>query len=391
MELPDSKGWVMNIKKYALGSIVVATLALSPAVYAASSYEKLRDKLVAIEIVGRDGNGREVSSFGTGFLIHEGGYVLTAAHLYEDLIKNGAIEATLKTTAHVADFTSAAIGAELVDRNKHDIAVLKLAKKVGGYPTAKLMCNVNFGVNFSRVDSSGFYYYCSAYDPIAKTCLQGSLKYSQSSGEVAAVDDSALADTYDVNMNFSYGNSGSPVYLPNGLVVAIAKGNIESASNKAVIVPITWAEPLLRSIPGMPPCVDVTPCINARVALANSEKFSQAGGVRAAGSGPNLKAVSEEADVCYSAPPDYEIEGQIAIKDDGNNGGRGSIGPVDYRKDASGRAVGACVKVKAWGEDKLFGAGGWQYVTLTGLIRKQAIAANQLSSARDFCLNESFE
>ncbi|WP_187399288.1 S1 family peptidase [Bradyrhizobium paxllaeri] len=381
----------MNIMGYALGGAVVAISASPLPLYAASSYEKLRDKLVAIEIVGRDNNGRDVSSFGTGFLVHEGGYVLTAAHLYEDLIKNGAIEATLKTTAHVADFTSAAIGAELVDRNKHDIAVLKLAKKVGGYPAARLMCNVNFGVNFSRVDSSGFYYFCSAYDPVAKTCLQGRLKYSQTTGEVATVDDSALADTYDVNLNFSYGNSGSPVYLPNGLVVAIAKGNIESASNKAVIVPITWAEPLLRSIPGIPPCVDITPCINARVALANSEKFSQAGGVRAGGSGPNLKAVSEETDVCYSTPPDYEIEGQVAVKDDGNNGGRGSIGPVDYRKDADGRAVGACVKVKAWGDDKLFGAGGWQYVTLTGLIRKKATTAKQLSSARDTCLNESIE
>jgi hypothetical protein len=378
----------MNMKIYAPGGMAITILACSLAAHAGSSYDKNRDKLVALEVVGRDSLGRQVSSFGSGFLIHEGGYVLTAAHLYDDLIKNGAIEVTLKTTAHVADFTSATIDAELVDRNKHDIAILKLAKKVGGYPTAKLMCNVNFGANFSRVDSSGFYYFCSAYDPVAKTCLQGNLKYSQSSGEVAAVDDSARPDTYDVNMNFSYGNSGSPVYLPNGLVVAIAKGNIESASNKAAIVPITWAEPLLRSIPGMPPCVDVTPCVNARVALANSEKFSQAGGVRAAGSGPNLQAVSQEADVCYSAPPDYEIEGQVAVKDDGNNSGRGSIGPVDYKKDASGRAIGACVKVKAWGDDKLFGAGGWQYVTLTGLVRKQATDANQLSSAREFCSNE---
>jgi hypothetical protein len=380
----------MNIKTYVIGGVVMATFA--PPAQAASSDDNIRDKLVALEVVGKDNNGRVVSSFGTGFLIHEGGYVFTAAHLYEDLIKNnGAIEATLKTTAHVADFTSAAIDAELVDRNKHDIAVLKLAKRVGGYPTAKLMCNVNFSASFSRVDSSGFYYYCSAYDPIAKTCLQGRLKYSQSSGEVAAVDDSALADTYDVNMNFSYGNSGSPVYLPNGVVVAIAKGNIESASNKAVIVPITWAEPLLRSIPGIPSCVDITPCVNARVALANSEKFSKAGGARAAGSGPNLRSASEEADVCYSVPPNYEIEGQVAVKDDGNDGGRGSIGPIEYRKDGSGRAIGACVKVKAWGEDKLFGAGGWQYVTLTGLIRKQVISANQLSSAREFCLNEHVE
>src|SRR5262245_38288094 len=284
----------MNTSIYALGGGVIAIVAYAPAIYAeASSHNKSRDKLVAVEIVGRDANGRQVSSFGSGFLIHEGGYMLTAAHLYEDLIKRGAEEATLKTTAHVADFASPTIEAELVDRNKHDIAVLKLAAKVGGYPTAKLMCNVNFGVNLSRVYSSGFYYFCNAYDPVARTCLQGNLKYSQTSGEVAAVNDSALADTYDINTSFSYGNSGSPVYLPSGLVIAIAKGNIESANNKSVIVPITWAEPLLRSIPGIPPCVDLTACINARVALASREKFSQSGGARAAGSGPNLKAASE--------------------------------------------------------------------------------------------------
>jgi S1-C subfamily serine protease len=348
----------------------------------------IHDKLVAIEVVGRDVNGRQLSSYGTGFVIHEGGYVITAAHLYEDLIKKGAEEVTLKTTAHVPDFTSPPIMAELVDHNSHDLAILKLAARVGGYPTAKLMCNVNFGANFSRVYTSGFYYFCSTFDPVARTCLEGTLKYSQGSGEVAAVNDSALAYTYDTNLSFSYGNSGSPVYLPNGLVIAIAKGNIESASSKSVVVPITWAEPLLRSIPGMPPCVDLTPCVNTRLALASSEKFSQSGGVRAAGSGANLRPESKEADVCYSAPPDYEIEGQIVVKDEGNDGGRGSISPIDYRKDASGRVVGACVKVKAWGEDRLFGAGGWQYATLTGLIRRHATGPNELSSAREFCINE---
>src|SRR5262245_4830125 len=115
MEHPNIEEQVMKVRKLTMSCTAIAALVSAPPIHAASPHEEIRNKLVALEIVGRDANGRDVSSFGSGFLIHEGGYVLTAAHLYEDLIKRGAEETTLKTTAHVADFSSFPVEAHLVD------------------------------------------------------------------------------------------------------------------------------------------------------------------------------------------------------------------------------------------------------------------------------------
>jgi len=205
------------------------------------------------------------------------------------------------------------------------------------------------------------------------------------SAELGATDSSSRADTYDLNIDLSYGNSGSPVYLANDVVVGVVKGNIHSASNKSVFVPITWSDPLLNQIPGAPRCTDLQICVNAELARSGTEKFTVSGGARASGTGPQLDPATDEQTVCYAPPPGYEIEGSVLVRDDGNNGGRGSIGAVEYTTDINGRQIKACVRAKAWSEAKLFGAGGWQHVTLSGLIRKVEASVSQVTEAKELC------
>jgi S1-C subfamily serine protease len=353
----------------------------------APPYAKVRDKIVVLEVVGRDNNGRDLSAFGTGFIVHPSGYVVTSAHLYDDLVKRGATPATLKTSARVGDLASPPIEADFVESNKHDIALLKLTARVGGYLPVRFLCSSSFSLGDARLFTSGFAYNCHTFDPVAKTCLGGRMQYTQTSGELGATDDSALANTYDVNLSSTYGNSGSPIYLQNGVVVGVVRGAVASSSNRSVFVPITWAEGLLRQIPGLPACVDPKPCINAKLASAGTDKFAVSGGARAAGTGPNFAPITETKPLCYSAPPGYHIEGQVTVRDDGNNDGRGSISPVEYKIGADGTAIAACVDIKAWSEAKPFGAGSWQYATLSGLIARNTTSQSQVATATAECLS----
>lgn len=352
----------------------------------AVTHSKLADKLISLEIIGRDSAGRDVSALGTGFIVHPAGYAVTAAHLFDDLIKKGAIENTLKITARIGDFTGSPISAGFVESNKHDIALIRLATRVSGYSPARIMCSSNFDIGNLRMLTSGFGYTCTTFDTSSRTCLDGRMQATRASGELGSTSDSVLADTYDLNLSFQYGNSGSPVYVQNGVVVGVVKGNVESAPGRSVFVPITWADAILRQVPGLPACYDPTPCINGILSVSNTQAFTVSGGARAPGTGTSVNSVAEEKAICYAAPPGFSIEGQVTVKDDGNNGGRGAISAVQYKTGLDGRVVGACVPVKAWSEAKPFGAGGWQYVTITGLISRNSLARSQLTNARAECL-----
>ncbi len=364
--------------------IFLSTLSTLTHSQSGEIHDRVQDKLVALEVVGKDKNsGAPISEVGTGFVIDPDGWVLTAAHLYDDLVARGAIEATLTTSAHLGDMTTAAIEATGLQKNNYDVALLKLARRVGAYPQVRSLCAANFNYKKLKIYTSGFYYSCETYDPSGATCLTRKVRYSSGSGEIRSLD-TPLTYAWETSLNFSDGNSGSPVYLENGLVIGIAKGIIKSGNNLNVFVPISFANNLIQNIPGAQVCVDLNTCVNNRVAQSATEKFTVSGGARAPGTGPQLGSVYETDNVCYSAPPGYSIDGQVLVRDDGNNGGRGSISPVSYSVDAKNNTVKACVNLRAWSEPIPFGAGGWQYVTLSGLIRKSELDVTQ-ADARDYC------
>jgi hypothetical protein len=107
--------------------------------------------------------------------------------------------------------------------------------------------------------------------------------------------------------------------------------------------------------------------------------FDVTGGARAPSNGPRFEAVTADAAVCYQAPPGWKIAGQVSVQDTGNNGGRGWIGPVTYAPNGDS----ACVNTRAWSDSVPFGAGGWQYVALTGQIRKTLSPEERAQIERD--------
>ena len=153
-------------------------------------------------------------------------------------------------------------------------------------------------------------------------------------------------------------------------MIGLAKGNLVSSETIGEFVPISWADSITRGIPSLPACVDMSACANSAAATTAISSFTVSGGARAPGTGFNTEARTEKASVCYSAPPGFEIIGQVDVIDNGNNGGRGSLGAVQYTTGAAGAAIGACVEAKAWSDAVPFGAGGWQNVTMNGTIRK---------------------
>lgn len=83
-------------------------------------HNSLADKIVALEITGRDVDGHDVQAWGTGFLIHKNGWVLTSAHLFDDLeAEQRAVRASFKINAHIGDFSTPGISATLLpDKNR---------------------------------------------------------------------------------------------------------------------------------------------------------------------------------------------------------------------------------------------------------------------------------
>lgn len=361
---------------------VKQAMAQSPPV---SPVDAVAAATISIEVIGRDKNGHDLGAYGTGFIVNSGGYALTAAHVYDELVKAGAIEASLQTMVHVADFTSAAIKAERVqDVAAHDITLLKLDYRNAGYPFVRLLCNSGFDLGHLNLYTGGFPRLCNKNDPTSGACLASAPRFVSSQGMAGTMYDSQQPDTMDVQITFADGASGSPVYLSNGMVVGLARGDIASTNSHGTFTPIWWADPIIASIP-KPQCYDASACVNASTSAALRKSFTQTGGARAPGSGFDVQSKEVSRPVCYDAPDGYIVDVPVNVADAGNNAGRGRLGSPRYKYNSSGKPVGVCVDVTAWGEAAPFGAGGWQNVTISGDIQDASPHVADADESRLMC------
>ncbi len=326
-------------------------------------YAGIRKSLVAISVTAKDGEGHEISGFGTGFIIHEYGYVLTAYHLKGDL---PATSKNIQFKGNISDMTGNSIPMTEFDLQPNfDAMILKLADRAGGYTPVTLEKILK--VPTAEIFTSGFASTCvgTATDVSGITCNNRRVYYTTGGAGRVTSTDTPAANVWATDLTINSGNSGSPVYFRNGHVIGIAKGKLSDADNTYYFVPIGFITSAFLNLPETVAIREgVQGCVAQEIGRRSVDVFNVPGGARAPSNGPKFEAVTADASVCYQAPPGWKIAGQVSVQDTGNNGGRGWIGPVTYAP--SGES--ACVNTRAWSDSNPFGAGGWQYVALSGKI-----------------------
>ena len=159
----------------------------------------------------------------------------------------------------------------------------------------------------------------------------------------------------------------------------MAKGKLSDADNTYYFIPISFAKAAIDKL-NVPISLpqNVENCTAEEVAGQSVQPFTTQGGARAPSNGLRVGAVAADAEVSYQAPPGWKIDGPVNILDAGNNGGRGWVSSARYAPDNSS----VCVQTKAWSDSNPFGAGGWQYVNLTGQVKKTPTADERAAIER---------
>jgi S1-C subfamily serine protease len=191
---------------------------------------------------GAGDKNRECSA--TGFLINAEGYILTNAHVVEEARRCLAGSKDAKIVAKFAGTESQAeaVSCDLVGTDEvHDLAVLKLERLPPGEG------KVNFVLLDARDVGEG--------TPVAVTGHSASI-WQPKTETGKAIRRSALAfgeassektDVLILDIPLQRGASGSPVYLPSGVVGVVSRQN-PSRPAETVAVPVRYAIALLNRL-----------------------------------------------------------------------------------------------------------------------------------------------
>ena len=182
----------------------------------------------------------------TGFLVNEEGYLVTNAHVVEELrsclskIPGGKILAKLPTPGETfaRGFTCDVVGIEEV----HDLAVLKMLRPLSAdapAPPAYASLDPREVREGTAVTVTG--HPAFAWQPFTQSgqvVWRGTLRLGEKSVETTGV--------LVFNIPLRPGNSGSPVYLESGGVVGVVVQRDETRRDHAVAIAIRFVIDLLE-------------------------------------------------------------------------------------------------------------------------------------------------
>ncbi|MBZ5561169.1 MAG: serine protease [Acidobacteriia bacterium] len=199
--------------------------------------------------IGPGAGGKNCKISATGFFVNEDGYLVTNAHVVDDARRCLAMSPEAKILAKLASpagRAAPAVSCDVVGVDEvHDIAVLKTERR----PAQVLGTEI---APFALLDSEEMQpgapvvltgHPTFAWQPVTQrgwVLRRGSLRLTESSSESTEV----LA----VNIAPQVGNSGSPVYLPTGEVVAIVERKDPADASNTIAVPIRHAVDLLNRL-----------------------------------------------------------------------------------------------------------------------------------------------
>lgn len=170
----------------------------------------------------------------TGFLVSEDGFILTSYHLLEDVSEKGGAD-TVKVTAWLGDpqstGTSQVPAAIVNGLQALDVLLLKIR-------TTQLLPHLALGK--AQDLNMGDQIYTSGFNDTQPFNKQGTLDNK--------FGPPGIGYLWTLNMPVSAGESGSPVYLSDGTVIGILKGEDTSATDVAYMVPIEFADGLIAHL-----------------------------------------------------------------------------------------------------------------------------------------------
>jgi S1-C subfamily serine protease len=167
---------------------------------------------------------------GTGFAVSSTGYLLTAYHLVKADEKTEMIE----ITGSLASRDAQSSRLNVIDHNNNDVALLKFADTSKNYPTLGIakpsgVAAVEFGTQL-----------CAMGFPLDKEFFFApGVKSGEESG------------FWLTDMPSNLGDSGAPVFIASGEVVAIKRGGYQDAQNINLLIPLNLAQDLLGKVPDL--------------------------------------------------------------------------------------------------------------------------------------------
>jgi Trypsin-like peptidase domain len=164
---------------------------------------------------------------GTGFVISASGYVLTSRHVVEADERVDEVQ----IVGAIASREAAVSPLAIIARNEHDVALLKFAD------TSKKYSNVSLG-RPSAVKIG---------TPLCAISFPMQQEFYFASGTMGGEQ----GGFWVTQMPSNRGDSGAPVFLTSGEVVAIKVGGYDDAQNINLLVPMNLANDLLSLVPDL--------------------------------------------------------------------------------------------------------------------------------------------
>jgi Trypsin-like peptidase domain len=196
----------------------------------ASPYDLVKDSLVYLKVeftATKLQVGVPMTDQSTGFLISSDGFILTSYHLLEKVREYAGDN--VKVTAVVGDGAQPVTAAIVNGLQPVDLLLIKIRAV---HPFQNFL-KLGRAAELTLDDTI----YTSGFHDTEPFNSQGTVNNK--------VGPAGLGYLWTVNMSVAAGQSGSPVYLANGTVVGILKGENSGASNVGYMVPIEFADSLI--------------------------------------------------------------------------------------------------------------------------------------------------
>jgi S1-C subfamily serine protease len=265
-----------------------------------------RPSVVFLAVQGVTSNGQQENKTGTGFLISDQGYVLTASHLFTDSNRVSYAKVLIRGSRGASFDIQAPTGTilplELIRMNAEiDVALTKLPTPVPPDKyTAVHFCRALGNREGDRVHSLGF--------PLG-------MPLSVNSGTLASKDGPRGLWKTDILVN--EGSSGGPVFDNSGHVIGMIKGGITPAPGNNFIVPANLMLDLLQA--GMSSLDECPDNAQALSALDCRSKIISHDIDLTKSDHPTFNADTRVFSKVYPAEPGYTIENVQFVAASKNN------------------------------------------------------------------------
>lgn len=193
----------------------------------------LRDAVGVVEVHGYDTRSKEVVVSGSGFFISIEGYFVTARHLIEDAVKQGALRESLTYSVKMPSTNPSFSQTAVLYWSDILSDEVVLSVRTEGLRFHILKSNIqprgDIALGMTPIFTAG---YPENYPLVMDSGIVGSFNGPNQ----------ISFPLWVTNMSFKAGQSGSPVILKDGTVVAIVTAIDKDATNIGLLTPI-------RSIP----------------------------------------------------------------------------------------------------------------------------------------------